>query len=186
MKIESLGIGGAWIATNIGHKDERGSFGEWFRSDVIEQQLGINFEVKQANTSTSKKNVIRGLHYSLAAIGQSKWVSCASGTIWDVVVDIRPESPTFKKWVGTELKGSDSKAIFISEGLGHGFMSLENNSVITYLLNSVYSPSEEYSINPMDPDLAINWPDGNPIIAERDLSAPLLRTQLESGKLWKN
>ena len=133
MKIESLGIDGAWLATNTSHKDERGSFSEWFRADIIEEQLGLKFEVKQANTSTSKKGVIRGMHYSLATTGQSKWVSCAFGTIWDVVVDIRPESPTFKKWVGTELKGSDSTAIIISEGLGHGFMSCKSDSVITYL-----------------------------------------------------
>ena len=155
MEIKELDIKGAWIAHSPIHKDDRGFFREWFRSDQFEEAIGHTFKVQQSNISSSNKGVIRGIHYSRATGGQGKWVTCVAGSIWDVVIDIRPSSPTFKKWTAIELNAERGDALYISEGLGHGFVALENNSTIVYLLTSKYSPAEEYEIDPFDLDLKI-------------------------------
>ena len=183
VNIEKLPIEGAWIAKSVPIIDDRGYFREWFKFDEISTSLGCTFHVKQANMSSSKKGVIRGIHYSLVKEGQSKWVTCVAGLIWDVVVDLRPNSQTFKSWVGVYLSASSGDSLFISEGLGHGFISLEENSEIVYLLNSPYSPSNEFAIHPFDPDLGIDWPLSNTFLSERDSKAPSFVEQFESGKL---
>ena len=183
MEISELAIKGAWIAHSPTHADNRGSFQEWFKEEEIEIATGRSFFVRQANISSSNKGVIRGIHYSLAGEGQGKWITCISGAIWDVVVDIRPTSPTFKKWVGIELNGLSGSSIFLSEGLGHGFISLEDNSTVAYLLTSKYSPNEEFEIHPLDPELGINWPIENPSLSLKDQNAPTLQEQLFVGKL---
>jgi dTDP-4-dehydrorhamnose 3,5-epimerase len=183
VKIEKLSIEGAWIAKSPLLTDNRGYFREWFSLEQISSTLGLAFDVKQANMSSSKKGVIRGIHYSIVEEGQSKWVTCVSGLIWDVVVDLRPNSPTFKSWLGVYLSPSTGDSLLISEGLGHGFVSLEENSEIVYLLNSPYSPSKEFAIHPLDPDLGIDWPIQNIVLSNRDSTAPSFREQLESGKL---
>jgi dTDP-4-dehydrorhamnose 3,5-epimerase len=183
MEIKELDIKGAWIAHSPIHKDDRGLFREWFRADQFEEAIGYTFKVQQSNISSSNKGVIRGIHYSRATGGQGKWVTCVAGSIWDVVIDIRPSSPTFKKWTAIELNAERGDALYISEGLGHGFVALENNSTIVYLLTSRYSPAEEYEINPFDLDLKIEWPLKNVILSNKDSAAPSLKKQFESGKL---
>ena len=183
MEIEELGIKGAWIARSPIHKDDRGYFREWFKAKEIEIALGRSFVVQQGNISSSNKGVLRGIHYSLAKGGQGKWITCISGSVWDVVVDIRPFSSTYKKWIGTELNSNSGDALFISEGLGHGFISLEDNSTVAYLLTSKYSPAEEFAIHPLDSELAITWPLENASLSLKDASAPSLREQLSSGNL---
>ena len=145
--------------------------------------MGRSFDVQQGNMSSSKKGVLRGIHYSLAKSGQGKWITSISGSVWDVVVDIRPSSPTYKKWIGTELNSNTGDALFISEGLGHGFISLEDNSTVAYLLTSKYSPADEFAIHPLDSELAITWPFENPSLSHRDASAPTLQEQFLSGNL---
>jgi dTDP-4-dehydrorhamnose 3,5-epimerase len=183
MDIKELEIKGAWIARSPVHHDDRGHFREWFKSKELEIATGFDFEVTQANISTSNKGVLRGIHYSLARDGQGKWITCISGSIWDVVVDIRPSSPTFKHWIGIELKADGGEAIFVSGGLGHGFISLENNSTVAYLLTSEYSPMEEFEISPLDPELEISWPLAELILSEKDRLAPTLQEQFSAGNL---
>ena len=183
MEMEELGIKGAWLARSPVHEDDRGIFSEWFKSSDIESKTGRPFKVAQANMSMSNKGVIRGIHFNTSKIGQGKWVTCVAGSIWDVVVDIRPDSKTFKKWIGTELKHGRGEAIFISEGLGHSFISLEDNSVVTYLMTSQYSPEDEFGVHPLDPDLAIEWPIRDSRLSVNDASAPSLQKALESLKL---
>jgi dTDP-4-dehydrorhamnose 3,5-epimerase len=183
MEIEELEIKGAWIARSPIHTDERGFFREWFKADEFEEAIGHSFKVRQANISSSKKGVIRGIHYSRAIGGQGKWVTCVTGAIWDVVVDIRPSSPTFRKWIALELNAERGDALYISEGLGHGFVALEDNSNIVYLLTSRYSPEDEFEIDPFDLDLKIEWPLKSLILSKKDSDAPALKEQFESGKL---
>ena len=183
MEIEELGIKGAWIARSPIHKDDRGYFREWFKAGEIKIALGRSFDVQQGNISSSNRGVLRGIHYSLAKEGQGKWITCISGSVWDVVVDIRPSSTTYRKWIGTELHSGSGDALFISEGLGHAFISLEDNSTVAYLLTSKYSPAEEFAIHPLDPELAITWPLQNPSLSLKDGSAPTLQEQLSSGNL---
>lgn len=183
MDIEELGIKGAWLARSPVYHDDRGHFREWFKKDNLERAIGFDFDVKQANVSTSNTGVLRGIHYSLAKDGQGKWVTCVSGSIWDVIVDIRPTSPTFKKWIGIELTGASGDAIFISGGLGHGFISLQDDSTVAYLLTSEYSPIEEFEISPLDPELGISWPLAELFLSNKDKLAPTLQEQLSSGNL---
>ena len=182
MDIEELGIKGAWLARSPIHDDNRGFFREWFKAEEITNVLGRTFDVQQANISFSNKGVLRGIHYSLASRGQGKWITCVTGSIWDVVVDIRPSSPTFRKWIGIELNAKRGDAFFISEGLGHGFVALEDATNIVYLLTSPYSQADEFGIHPLDPDLSIAWPIKNVSLSNRDATAPSFRDQQKSGK----
>ena len=183
MKIEELAIEGLWLITSPVHQDNRGFFREWFKSSEIESKIGRKFDVQQANISSSSIDVIRGIHYSLGENGQGKLVTCVSGSIWDVVVDLRSESPTFKQWVGVALDSKNGQALLVSEGLGHGFVSLEDNSLVAYLVTSPYSPSEEHGVNPLDPDLSISWPTENPKISIKDKNAQSLSTLEKAGLL---
>ena len=190
MNFEKLGIDGAWLVTSLVHSDSRGIFYEWFKQEKIKEATGLNFEVAQANISTSGKDVIRGIHYSLAEAGQAKWVTCTSGHIVDVIVDIRPDSNTFKKVLQVDLVAGDGHSVLIGAGLGHGFVSIEDGSTVSYILNSPYSPSDEFEINPFDSDLSINWALNfdsgvGAILSPKDAQAPTLADRLAQGKLPK-
>ena len=183
MKIQQLEIDGVWKITSKFQVDDRGGFREWFKYSTISEQINRKFAVAQANSSYSHKGVIRGIHYSKSPNGQGKWVTCTSGSIWDVVVDIRPKSSTFMKWVGIELSALSGDSIYISEGLGHAFMALEEESTIVYLLSSPYSPLEEHAINPLDTDLGITWPLIPNFMSTKDAIAPSIKELLERGEL---
>lgn len=188
MELRPLGIEGAWVATSPVWKDDRGSFREWFKSVDIEAITGIDFDVQQANISLSNRGVVRGIHYSLSPLGQAKWVTCVSGEIMDVVVDIRPNSVTYGKYVTVDLVAGDGRAVLIGLGLGHGFISQENGTTVSYLLSSPYSPENEYEINPLDPKIGIDWKRnlfGNTsvVLSSKDLAAPSLAERETEGKL---
>ena len=179
-KLTPLSIEGAWLFESPSHGDDRGYFREWFKSSVVTETLGRDFSVSQSNLSRSKKGVVRGIHFSMAPGGQAKWVTCANGSLWDVIVDIRPKSPTFKRWEVVELRAEEGKALFISEGLGHAFLALEDDTVTSYLLTSPYSPKDEFAINPQDPEIAIKWPDIPLLFSAKDARAPSLKEFLNS------
>ena len=185
MKLTSLGIKGAWLAESPVWRDDRGFFREWFKSENIKQVVGHEFNVEQANISSSVKGTVRGIHYSLAAKGQAKWVTCVSGLIKDVIVDIRPNSKTFGRWIEVELSGTSGNAVLIGEGLGHGFISLAEISTVVYLVSSPFSPPEEFEINPLDPAIGINWgiPHSELKISEKDAHAPMLEGRLMNNEL---
>lgn len=191
MEFKSLGIKGAWLAKSKIHYDDRGSFQEWFKFTDIQNSIGVRFDVKQSNVSKSSKGVLRGIHYSLAPKGQAKWVTCIAGRVIDLVIDLRPNSPTFKKFELIELNGDDDQAIIVGPGLGHGFISLEDRSTISYLMDSPYSPNEEFDINPLDTDLAINWPldliggASGLKLSKKDSKAPKLAERAAANQLPK-
>ncbi len=174
-KLTPLEIEGAWLFESPSHGDDRGYFREWFKASTIKENIGRSFEVAQSNLSRSKKGVVRGIHFSTSPKGQAKWVTCANGALWDVVVDIRPNSPSFKRWTAVELRAESGKALFISEGLGHAFVALEDDTVISYLLSSPYSPNDEFAINPHDPEIAITWPQLQLSFSPKDAAAPTLK-----------
>jgi dTDP-4-dehydrorhamnose 3,5-epimerase len=185
MELTPLGIEGAWLAESPVWKDDRGSFREWFKAEDIKSVTGRNFGIEQANISVSARGTLRGIHYSIAPRGQAKWITCVSGSIQDVTVDIRPDSKTFGQWVDIELKGDSGKAIFISEGLGHGFLALEDNTTVAYLVSTPFSPTDEYEINPLDEKIGINWGIyiSNLKISDKDKTAPTLAERLVERKL---
>ena len=168
MKVSPLAIAGAWILESPLYPDERGIFREWFKLEALKENGIPAFEVRQANTSISKKGVIRGIHYSPEINGQTKLVTCTSGSVLDVIVDLRPESITYGDHLEVELSESLGKCVYISSGLGHGFQALEDNSVVTYLLDKEYSPNNEFGINPVDLNLNIKWPLLDFHISEKD------------------
>jgi dTDP-4-dehydrorhamnose 3,5-epimerase len=185
--IEPLPIVGTWIATSPILTDDRGYFREWFRFGELQKATGMDFRVEQSNISLSSAGTLRGIHYSIAPRGQAKWITCVSGSIQDVIVDIRPESITFGKWIDVELKGDSGKAVLISEGLGHGFLALEDNTTVAYLVSTPFSPTDEFEINPLDEKIAIKW--GMDLsslkISVKDKIAPTLAERLIEGKLPK-
>jgi dTDP-4-dehydrorhamnose 3,5-epimerase len=185
MKLTPLGIEGAWLAESPVWSDERGFFREWFKAEDVKNVTGRDFGIEQANISMSSAGTLRGIHYSIAPRGQAKWITCISGSITDVIVDIRPDSPTFGSWIEVALTGNSGQAVFISEGLGHGFLALENNTAVAYLVSTPFSPNDEFEINPLDEKIGINWgmDQGSLKISEKDKNAPSLLDRLSDGKL---
>jgi len=185
MDFTPLGIEGAWLAESPIWKDDRGFFREWFVSEEVKTATGQDFGIEQANISLSSAGTLRGIHYSIAPHGQAKWITCVSGSMQDVIVDIRPDSKTFGQWVDVELKGDSGKAVFISEGLGHGFLALEENTAVAYLVSTPFSPTDEFEINPLDQKIGINW--GMPLIdlkiSDKDKKSPTLAERLTEGRL---
>ena len=185
MNLIPLGIEGAWLAESPVWSDERGFFREWFKAEDLKSATGRDFGIEQANISLSSAGTLRGIHYSIASRGQAKWITCVSGSIKDVIVDIRPASQTFGNWIEVELNGDSGKAVFISEGLGHGFMALEDNTAVAYLVSTPFSPSDEFDINPLDKEIGINW--GMDLsslkISDKDKIAPTLAERLAEAKL---
>lgn len=172
-------------------------FAEAFRADALEAVTGRRMDIVQSNISSSSTGVIRGIHYALKPPGQAKYVSCVAGKIWDVVVDIRTDSRTFGYWEAFELSSDNRKSLFISEGLGHGFMAMEDSTVL-YGCSSVFNPDNEYAVNPYDTDLGIDWPTirGNTgdvirTLSDKDAEAVSLadaqsRKLLPNGRNYRN
>lgn len=183
----SLGIKGAWLATSPVWDDNRGSFREWFKASDIKATTGIDFSTAQANLSESKRGVLRGIHYSLADVGQAKWVTCVAGSIRDVIIDITPTSPTYGKYATVDLSGGLGVAVLIGAGLGHGFVSMVDGSLVAYLVSSPFSPKEEFEINPLDPMIGIDWglAVSELLLSSKDAAAPLLAERKGEGKLPK-
>jgi dTDP-4-dehydrorhamnose 3,5-epimerase len=185
MKLTPLEIEGVWLAESPFWSDDRGYFREWFKSEEIKNATGRDFGIEQANISLSSAGTLRGIHYSIAPRGQAKWITCVSGSIKDVIVDVRSESPTFGKWIEVDLSGHSGKAVFISEGLGHGFLALQDNTSVAYLVSTPFSPTNEFEINPLDEKIGINW--GMDLselkISDKDKKAPTLAERLAQGQL---
>ncbi len=188
MKLTPLEINGVWLVESPVWNDSRGSFREWFKSNEILQTTGQDFLAVQSNISRSDKGVIRGLHYSLAPKGQAKWVTCVQGSILDIVVDVRRTSPTFGKYLAIGLYGDQGSSLFIEGGLAHGFLAIEDKTIVSYILDSPYAPELEYEIQPFDPDLDINWKlellgSTEVKMSPKDASAPTLSQRSTEGKL---
>ena len=157
MTFTPLKIAGVWLHTPIVWPDDRGTFHEVFKLSLISQELGRDFQVKQVNQSTSAAGVIRGIHWTDSPEGQAKYVSCPKGSLWDVVVDLRPNSETFGQWDARTLSAENGQSLLISEGIGHAFLALEDGTVANYLCSSEYNPGADKTINPLDSLLAIEF-----------------------------
>lgn len=181
MTYRALAVPGAWEITPVQHGDPRGVFLEYFQGGPFEEATGHRFDLRQANCSVSAAGVLRGIHFADVPPGQAKYVTCASGAVLDVVVDLRVGSPTFGTWDSVLLDDVDRRAIYLGEGLGHAFMSLADGSTVLYLCSTGYSPGREHGVHPLDPQVGIEWPttdrDGAPItprLSDKDLAAPSL------------
>ncbi|WP_225753652.1 dTDP-4-dehydrorhamnose 3,5-epimerase family protein [Actinotalea sp. Marseille-Q4924] len=190
MEHRELAVAGALELTPRQFTDPRGTFLEWFRSTTFEGAVGHPLDLQQANMSVSASGVVRGVHFADVPPGQAKYVTCVRGAVLDVVVDIRVGSPTFGRWDSVLLDDVDRRAIYVPEGLGHAFMSLEDGSTVAYLCSSGYAPEREHGIHPLDPALGIRWPEvdraGRPVtpaLSDKDADAPTLDSALREGLL---
>ena len=190
MQYRELAVAGAWEVTPKQFGDDRGVFLEWFKSGPFQEAAGHELELRQANLSVSAAGVVRGIHFSDVPPGQAKYITCARGAVLDVVIDIRVGSPTFGRWDAVLLDDVDRRAVYVSEGLGHAFMSLDDGSTVMYLCSTEYAPGREHGIHPLDPEIGIEWPrtsrDGSPLtpaLSDKDAAAPSLAAAREQGLL---
>ncbi len=154
------------------HGDERGFLVETFRDDGW-RELGVEVEFVQENHSRSGRGILRGLHFQTSP-GQGKLVRCLRGRIWDVAVDLRRDSPTYRRWEGYELDDERHRQLFVPAGFGHGFCVLSEQADVAYKLSSYYDPATEAGIAWDDPAVGVEWPISEPVLSERDRTAPRL------------
>jgi dTDP-4-dehydrorhamnose 3,5-epimerase len=185
VQIRELAIPDAFEVTPVQRRDDRGVFLEWYRFDLLEAAVGHALTLRQANTSVSRKGVVRGIHFADVPIGQAKYVTAVSGQVLDFVIDLRVGSPTFGQWDSVLLDAVDRRAIYIAEGLGHAFVSLTDDATGTYLVSDVYRPDREHGINPLDAEIGLRLPKamGDPIISPKDAEAPGLAEAAAAGLL---
>lgn len=143
MKVNPLGIEGAWEFVPQQHGDARGLFLEWYKVERMEEAVGHPLALKQGNLSVSAAGVVRGIHFADVPPGQAKYVTCVRGAVLDVIVDVRVGSPTFGRWETVRLDDQDRKAVYLSEGLGHGFCALTDDATVTYLCSEGYAPDRK-------------------------------------------
>ncbi len=185
MQIRPLKIPGSFEITPKQWADDRGVFLEWYRFDHLAEQLGHSIDLRQANTSVSKRGVVRGIHFADVPRGQAKYVTVTHGAVIDYVIDIRVGSPTFGQWDSVLLDTVDRRAIYLAEGLGHAFVALTDDATVSYLVSDVFSASKEHGINPLDPRIGLVFPPeaGEPLLSPKDLEAPSLDEAAASGLL---
>lgn len=187
MKAEELAVPGAWVFTPPVFPDARGAFAAPFQAEVFAGTVGHPLHVAQANTSVSRRGVVRGVHYADVPPGQAKYVQCSAGALLDVVVDIRVGSPTFGRWDAVLLDAENLRAVYLSEGLGHAFLALTDGTVATYLCSTAYNPGAEHGVSPLDPELGLPWTEHVPadelVLSAKDTDAPSLAQAREAGAL---
>lgn len=190
MQIFPLSIEGAWRVEPRLFPDDRGTFLEWFKADAFEQAVGHRLDLAQSNISTSTAGTVRGIHFAELAPSQAKYVTCVSGAVVDVVVDIRVGSPTFGRYELVPLDDVSRHGLYVSEGLGHGYMALSEGAVFLYLCSAPYAPGREHGVTPLDPAIGIAWPTADaagspvtPLLSAKDLAAPTLAQAADQGLL---
>lgn len=182
--MEQLSIADAWVFTPRILRDERGAFFEWFRGTEFAADLGHRLDLGQANCSVSRRGVLRGVHFADVPPGQAKYVTCVSGAVLDVVVDIRVGSSTYGDWESVRLDDETRRAMYMAEGLGHAFIALSDPATVVYLCSQPYAPGREHGIDPLDPAIGIAWPEGlEPVVSEKDGLAPALAEAERDGLL---
>jgi dTDP-4-dehydrorhamnose 3,5-epimerase len=186
MRVRKLSIAGAFEFEPRTFEDSRGLFVAPFQADVFTEAVGHSLRLGQTNHSVSTRGTIRGVHFADTPPGQAKYIYCPRGSMLDVLVDVRVGSPTFGQWDTVLLDARDFRAVYVPEGLGHGFIALEDDTAMSYLCSTGYSPAGEHGITPMDPALRLPWPaELPPILSEKDLNAPTLAEAEAAGLLPK-
>ena len=177
MKVTTTAIEGVLIIEPKVFGDERGFFFESFNQRAFNEAVGQPVDFVQDNHSRSAKGVLRGLHFQRPPHAQGKLVRVTQGSVFDVAVDIRPDSATFGRWVGVELSGVNHRQLWIPAGLAHGFLVTSDSADFLYKTTDYYRPESEGSVRWDDPDLAIAWPlEGiTPALSAKDAAAPALR-----------
>ncbi|KQO99429.1 dTDP-4-dehydrorhamnose 3,5-epimerase family protein [Leifsonia sp. Leaf264] len=185
MQIRELKIPDSYEITPKQFGDDRGVFLEWYRFDRLEETIGHPLSLAQANTSVSKRGVVRGIHFADVPPSQAKYVTATHGSVIDFVIDIRVGSPTFGQWDSVLLDDVDRRAIYISEGLGHCFVALSDDATVSYLVTSPFNAPREHGIDPLDPEVALDFGIDREalLLSPKDTDAPSLAEASASGLL---
>jgi dTDP-4-dehydrorhamnose 3,5-epimerase len=167
-------LGGAFIVELEEHRDERGSFARTFCRREFESH-GLEGMVVQTNVSVSHRaGTVRGMHYQLPPAAETKFIRCTRGAIYDVIIDLRPDSPSYGRHFGIELSGRNGTALYVPRMFAHGFQTLVDDCEVSYMVSAVHTPSAERGVRHDDPALGIDWPRGVTVISEKDSAwAPL-------------
>lgn len=172
MKFIETPLKGCFVIELEKREDERGFFARAFCTKEFGEH-GLDSAIVQINNSLSvDKGTLRGMHYQLAPKAETKMVRCIKGSLFDVAVDLRKDSPTFLKWFGTELSAENRKMLFVPKGFAHGFLTLEANTEAFYLVTECYSPEHERGIRYNDPRINIQWAGEPKVVSEKDLKHP--------------
>jgi dTDP-4-dehydrorhamnose 3,5-epimerase len=165
---------GVYVIEMQPFEDARGSFSRVFCAREM-REYGLPFELAQINRATNRKaGTIRGLHYQREPHSEIKIVSCTSGGVFDVAVDIRPDSPTYLEWFGTELSAENQRLLYIPAGFAHGYQTLTDDAKLIYLVSEFYAPDAEGGLRFDDPAIGINWPLEISAVSEKDSGWPLI------------
>ncbi|OHD66303.1 MAG: dTDP-4-dehydrorhamnose 3,5-epimerase [Spirochaetes bacterium RBG_13_51_14] len=174
----NLGMNGLVLVEPRLFPDDRGFFLESYKESEFTRG-GIPYRFVQDNHSLSKRNVIRGLHFQLPPRAQGKLVRVVSGRVWDVIADIRKDSPTYKQWLGIELSDENNRMIFIPQGFAHGFAVMSDDAHLLYKCTEEFDPALDAGIRWNDPDIGIEWPVQTPIVSKKDGLLPFLRDRMD-------
>ncbi|MFW5475059.1 dTDP-4-dehydrorhamnose 3,5-epimerase family protein [Knoellia sp. CPCC 206450] len=184
MEFEPLVIEGAFVVTPRQFPDDRGVFLESFRGDLLAEHLGHRPDIVQTNVSVSSRGTVRGIHFADVPPGQGKYITVLSGSLVDYVVDLREGSPTFGRVEEVHLDTVDRRAVYLTEGLGHAFCALDDDTTAMYLCTAAYNPTGEHGIHPLDPEVGLAIPEGLEVtLSPKDEAAPTLAQARESGLL---
>lgn len=165
------------------HQDERGSFSRLFCSDTFDQ-FGLETQIVQLNQATNARaGTLRGMHYQIPPAAETKYVTCISGSVWDVVADLRQGSPTYLSWKAFELAAELPSVLVIPPGFAHGYLTLADDSHLIYGHTASYQPELEAAIRFDDPAVGIDWPNAPAVISNRDQEHPMISKQFEGVAL---
>lgn len=166
-------LAGAFVVELRRLEDDRGFFARSFcRDEFIEQ--GLNPEISQCNVSfNSRRGTLRGMHFQSDPHAEDKLVRCTQGAIWDVIVDLRADSPACRKWFGVELTAASRRALYVPKGFAHGFQTLTDDAEVLYMMSESYHPESARGVRWDDPAFGIEWPIAGPVLSDRDRSYPL-------------
>lgn len=172
MKFTQGELDGVWIIELEKHSDERGYFARTWCVEEFERN-GLNPRLVQCNTSFSQKaGTLRGMHYQVPPHAEAKLIRCTRGAIYDVALDLRGDSPTFKRWMAVELRAEGNRMLYIPEGFAHGFQTLEDETEVFYQMSEFFHPESARGVRWDDPELAVKWPLNNVTMSERDRHLP--------------
>jgi dTDP-4-dehydrorhamnose 3,5-epimerase len=175
MRFSQLELCGAWLIEPVPARDERGFFARTFCAQEFEDH-GLTSRFVQHNTSASVvTGTLRGMHFQRAPHGEVKVVSCLKGAIWDVIIDLRPRSPTYRQWQGFELSAANRSQLYVPKGFAHGFQTLCDDVEVGYLISAFYAPAAADGVRHDDPAFAIEWPLPVSVISEKDRTWPDFR-----------
>jgi len=172
MRFQSTELADAWLVLPERHADDRGFFVRTFCEDEFGAH-GLPTRFPQSNDShNSRAGTLRGMHLNLAGHWESKLVRCSRGAIFDVIIDVRPTSPTRDQWLGVELTAENGVALFVPEGFAHGFLTLADDTIVSYQMGRAYEPGVAVGFRWDDPKFEVRWPMTPTVIAERDATYP--------------